>query len=114
MLRALGVDIVALREELDAATSDVEIFRYLKDSDRIFVSEDRKQLTRICEASELKAAGINAMYFAPFWNRLGFWKQAAWLVTRWPTIEGVQKGIARGGVVFELTQRGKLLPIALK
>ena len=112
MLCALDVDIVALRDELDPKTPDVDIFKHLKDSGRIFVSEDRRQLTRVCEASELRAAGINAMYFAPFWGKLGFWRQAAWLVNRWEAIDNVQKGIAKKGVVFEVAQNGKLLPIA--
>jgi hypothetical protein len=112
MLRALDVDIVALREELDQKATDRDIFKHLAGSDRVFVSEDQRQLTRICEAGELKAAGISAIYFAPFWGKLGFWAQAAWLVRRWPTIDDVQRGLARG-TIMEIKQNGKSLPIAL-
>lgn len=112
MLRALDVDIVALREELDLQTPDLGIFQHLSRSDRIFISEDRKQLSRLCEASELKAAGISAIYFAPFWGKLRFWKQAEWLIRRWELIDNAQQALARGTVV-EVKQNGKHLPIAL-
>lgn len=112
MLRALQVDVVALREELPQKATDREIFEYLAGSDRILVSGDRRQVTRMCEAGELKAAGISAIYFAPFWSKLGFWGQAAWLVRRWERIDDVQRGLARGTIV-EIKQNGKSLPIAI-
>lgn len=112
MLRALQVDVVALREELPQQATDAEIFRHLAGSDRVFVSGNRSQLTRICEAGELKAAGISAIYFAPFWGKLGFWGQAAWLVRQWNRIDDVQRGLARGTIV-EIKQNGKSVRIAI-
>ena len=113
MLRALDVDIVALREELDQQTSDTGIFKHLAASHRVFVSEDRRQLTRMCEVAELRAAGVNAIYFAPFWGRLGFWGQAEWLVKRWRIIDDVQRGLENRGIVVEISQKGKSRPVAI-
>jgi len=110
MLRALGVDVVALKEHCPANTPDTDLFKILSGSDFVFVSEDRKQLTRIAEASELKSAGISAIYFGPFWSKMGFWKQAEFLVRRWELIDGAQKGLAKGTIV-ELKQNGKAIPV---
>lgn len=112
MLRALNVDVVAMRDELPTNSKDTDIFKYLAGTDRIFVSLDRKQLTRICEAHELKIAGINAIYFGPFWGKKQFWDQAAWLVRRWEKIDLTQQGLAKGTVV-ELKENGNSMPIAL-
>ena len=113
MLRALEVDVVAQRQQLPEDATDVEIIRFLADSDRVFVTENRTQLTRSWEAVELKAARINAVYFANFWNRLGFWAQAAWLVNKWPQIDEFQRNLASSGTIVEVKQNGKSLPIAL-
>jgi hypothetical protein len=110
MLRALGVDACALKEQCQQNISDIELFQYLADKDYVFLSEDRKQLTRIAEATELRAAGISAIYFGPFWNKLAFWGQAAFLVKHWSTIDSVQRGLAKGSIV-ELKQNGKSIPM---
>lgn len=110
MLCALDVDAVALKEKCPPNTSDVELFRILSGSDYIFVSEDRHQLTRIAEATELKAAGVSAIYFGPFWSKLGFWKQAEFLVRKWPLIDATQRGLDKGTIV-ELKQNGKSIPV---
>lgn len=83
MLTALGVGMVALRDRFPPDTDDVDFLRALGGSDYVLVSLDRRQLTRIAEASALRAAGISAMYFGPFYSDLGFWKQAEYLVRFW-------------------------------
>lgn len=108
----MGVDIVALKDVLDTNATDVEIFKFLSGDEWVFVSEDRKQLTRICEATELKAAGINAMYFGPFWGKYLLWDQAIWLVRRWQQLDKTQRGLVRGTVV-EVKQNGKSMPVVL-
>jgi hypothetical protein len=108
MLRALDVDIVALSEKFEAATPDIEIFNHLSGSDYVFISQDRRQLTRIAESTALRAAKISAMYFGPFWSRLGFWKQAEYIVKFWPAWDAALQILAPGTIV-EAKQRGKLV-----
>ncbi len=110
MLRALGEDVVALKEEIPANTKDVAVFQYLEKTGRVFVSLDRKQLTRVAEVSELRSLGISAIYFGPFWASMDFWQQAAWIVSRWKLIDGTQRGIAKGAVV-EIKRNGKAMLI---
>ena len=112
MLRALDVEAFALREELAENASDVEVFRYLRGRDLVFVTADRKQLVRVAEAAELKAAGISAMYFSRFWGAYNLWQQAAWLVSRWPRIDSVQQGVVKG-TILELKQNGKSVVITV-
>jgi hypothetical protein len=112
MLRALDVDIVALQEKCLPNISDIDLFQFLGGSDYVFVSEDRKQLTRIAEATELRKAGISAIYFGPFWSKLALWGQAEYIIRRWQTIDSVQRGLAKGTVI-ELTQKGKAIPIPI-
>jgi len=108
MLRALEVDIVALQEKCPANIKDVDLFKFLKGSEYVFISEDRRQLTRIAEATELRAAGISAIYFGPYWSGLGFWKQAEYLIKHWSSFESVHKGLAMGSIT-EAKQNGKLM-----
>lgn len=110
MLRALDVEVVALKDELAPNTKDVDVFRHLRDSGYTFVTLDRRQLTRIAEASELRAAGISAIYIGPFWPSMQLWQQAAWLVQKWPLIHSVQLGLQKGSVV-EVKRNGKSMLI---
>ena len=107
MLSALGVDAVALRDEFPEDTKDVPLFQALSGRDLVFVSEDRSQLTRIAEARELKKAGITAIYFEPFWNKLQLWPQAAWLVKHWPPIDSFASIVERG-TCASVKARGKI------
>lgn len=108
MLRALDVNVVALRENYPANTPDIDIFNALADSNYVFVSQDRKQLTRIAEAHALRASGISAMYFGPFWSDLGFWEQAVYLLRFWPAWDTTLSTLTPGTIV-EARQRGKLM-----
>lgn len=108
MLGALDVRIVALRDAIAHNTPDIELFEFLAGSDYVFVSQDRAQLTRIAEAHALRAAGISALYFGPFWSGLGFWKQAEYLVKHWQKFHAVLSGLAPGSIV-EAKQNGKLM-----
>ena len=88
MLRALGEDVVALRDEFEEDCKDVDIFERLKQSSfDVFVSTDTSQLRREHEARALKQAHITALYFGPFFTRMKLWEQAAWIVKRWPNIK---------------------------
>jgi hypothetical protein len=82
MLRALGVDATPLRERFPPDINDVDLFKALSGLEVTIVGPDMRQLTRSHEARELKAAGISAVYFGPFYSKFELWEQAAWLVRR--------------------------------
>jgi hypothetical protein len=107
MLRALDVDVKALRDELPQNAQDVVIFQHLKGREITVVGPDTSQLTRRHEAAALKAAGISALYLGPFWSKLDLWEQAAWLVRHWPKIDGYIS-VATKGTVAEVQQRGRI------
>jgi hypothetical protein len=106
MLRALDVDARSLRQEFAEDIQDVDLFQQLHGRDLTFVATDMRQLTRQHEAKALRAAGISAIYFAPFWSKLELWEQASWLISRWPKIDGFISGAARG-TVAEIKRNGR-------
>ncbi len=112
MLDALGVEVVALRDELEENTPDIEILEKLQERDVVFVTADRHQLTRQHEAMALKQSNVTAIFFGPFWANMKFWQQAAWLVNRWERIEGFLDGV-EAGTIAEIRQNGKALPYHL-
>ena len=108
MLRALGEDAVALREEFPENVKDVPLLGSIKGRGLIFISTDLKQLTREREARALKQAGNTAIFFGPFFEKMLFWDQAVWIVRRWPRIKGFAEGVAPG-TVAEIKQNGTAL-----
>ena len=108
MLRALGVDAVALRHEHPEDTKDVSLFDHLRGRNMVFITTDRHQLTREHEARALKQAGVTSLFFGPFFQRKRFWDQAIWIVSRWPLIDGFANGVAPG-TCAEIKHNGKAL-----
>jgi hypothetical protein len=108
MLRALGEDAIALREELPEGIKDVPLFDQIKGKNLVFITTDTKQLTREDEARALKKAGNTALYFGRFFEKMLFWDQAVWLVRRWPKIKGFAEGAAPG-TCAEIKQNGTAL-----
>ena len=108
MLKALGVDVIALREEFPQDTKDTQLFEHLHGRNVVFVSTDTSQLSREQEARALKGARITALYLGPFFQRMKGWDQAIWLVRRWKVIEGFAEGVA-AGTCAEIKQNGKAL-----
>ena len=109
MLRALGEDAEALRENHPENIQDVPLFQELGNRpDLVFISTDKSQRTREQEARALKQAGITALYFGPFFERMKLWDQAVWLVKRWPRIKGFAEGVAKG-TCAEIKQNGSAL-----
>jgi len=106
MLAALGVDIAAIRDEFHADVKDPEFLEKFKGRDMVFISHNSKQTTNPIESRLLKKTNITALYLAPFWSKLGFWDQAAWLIRHWPTIDGFAKGAAKG-TCAEIKHNGK-------
>jgi hypothetical protein len=74
----------------------------------VVVSTNTSQLTREHEARALKQAGVSALYFGPFFERMKLWPQATWLVTKWPKIRGFAEGVILG-TVAEIKQNGSAL-----
>lgn len=108
MLRALEVDVVALREVMPAHTKDPGFLADLRTKYAIdvFVSNDTSQRTNPIERALLKQSGVISLYFNPFWGKLKFWPQARWLVNHWEKIDGFTKGVAQG-TCANLQQNGK-------
>lgn len=108
MLSTLGVDAVALREEYPESTDDISLFQSLRGRNLVFLTTDTSQLTREHEARALKEAGVTALFFGRFFQRMAFWDQAVWLVRRWPLIDGFASGVSRP-TCAEIKQNGKAL-----
>jgi len=105
-LKALGVEAEALRHSFAENVDDVELFERLRGRDIVYVSTDIKQLSRQHEARELKKIGCTALYIARFWSKKTFWQQAAWLVTKWETIDGFARAVERG-TIAEIKENGR-------
>jgi hypothetical protein len=108
MLRALDVDIVALRELYTADTKDPQFLGELKRKHGVdvFISNDTSQRTNPVEAKLLIESGVTSLYFNPFWSKKKFWDQAKWLITRWEKIEGFVRG-ATAGTCADLQESGR-------
>ena len=106
MLHALGIDAVALRSAMPEDIDDIALFDQLKGSNSVFVSCDGRQRTSQAEARALKESGVTGIYFEPFWTKMTFWQQAAWLVKHWPTIENYTTSVVQGSFA-EIKANGK-------
>jgi hypothetical protein len=111
-LRALGVDVYAVREidEPGESADDVDILTWLIGRDRVFVSGDRHIRTRPLEVAALRQSGVTALFLSPFWSKLEFWPQAAWLVKQWPNVEKFA-GSASLGTCARIQQNGRIEPL---
>lgn len=106
MLRALDVDAKALCEEFAQDFPDTRLFEELRGQNVTFVTGDTGIQTRTGEAKALRECGITALFLGPFWDKLKFWPQSAWLVKHWPVIDGFVNGVERG-TSAEVKQNGK-------
>ena len=91
-------DVAALRDKFPPDISDADLFRQLKDSDYVFVTNDERQKTREHEARGIKEAGLTALWIGPFWSKKGFWGQAKWIINRWQKIDGYVQALQGGPV----------------
>jgi hypothetical protein len=109
MLFALGEDAEPLRAHHPENIEDVPLFAEIaKRSDIVFISTDTSQRTRKDEARALKQAGVTALYFGPFFERMKLWDQAAWLTKKWPIIKGFAEGVDKG-TCAEIKHNGRAL-----
>lgn len=108
MLNALGVEAMAVRDEMPANTSDTEIIQWMEErkGDWGFITADRRTQTRPLEAPIFMRSKVTVIYLARFWNKMTFWKQAAWLVKHWENIDGFCNG-AEKGICAEFKQNGR-------
>lgn len=109
MLKALGVDAVALRHEMPEDTKDPELLTKLKNRKIVFISSDKHQLTRETEAQLLKDSKVTSIYFEPFWSKMNFWQQATWLIKNWPKIEQFSDSVTFG-TCGRMKQGGRIDP----
>lgn len=108
MLKALGVDAMALRSQFSENIKDVDLFQQISGSDSVFVSCDLSQSTRPLEIRALKESGVTAIYFGPFWNKMLFWDQAIWLVGHWQSIDRFCSSVVQG-TFAEIKRNGKAM-----
>ena len=106
MLKALEEDTVALRDEFPENIKDSDLFEKLAGRQVVFITFDKRQRTRPLEVRALRKSGITALFFGPFWDGMSFWKQAEWLIRRWPLIRGFAQGVAMG-TCAEIQQNGR-------
>jgi hypothetical protein len=112
MLAALGVEALAVRDvaALGEDATDVQILQWLRESNRTFITADRHIRSRPAEIAALKESGVTALFLERFWAKLDFWQAAAWLVTRWPTIDAWVSA-AQLGSCATVQQRGRIRPM---
>ncbi len=112
MLRALDVDVRALREVFDQHIKDPDLLRELKHSNYVLVTAEKHMKHRVIEAELLKESGITALFIGRFWGKLGFWRQATWMVQRWPMIHGFASNVNKG-TFATVQQNGKSTPFQI-
>ena len=109
MLKAIDCDVEALRDHFPSNVTDPDLLTALAGTDVVFVTADRRITTRPHELMALKSAGITALFLAPFWSKLGRWKQAEWMILRWPKLDGFATGVVKG-TFAEVSQGGRCRP----
>lgn len=109
MLRALGVNVVALREVMPANTKDRDFLGDLKRKYGVdvFISNNTAQRTNEVEARLLKESGVTSPYFNPFWNKLKKWPAARWLINKWENIDNYASSAAPGSCA-DIQQNGRM------
>jgi hypothetical protein len=107
MLRVLGIDGVALRDEFPPDIADVDLFPRLQGTDWIFVTADTRIKRRTAEARALRECGVSAIFLKRFWMQRGFWQQAEWLTRNWPKLEHFVK-TAHQPIYAEVDSQGKI------
>ena len=96
MLRALDVDIEALRERFPQDIHDVDLYAALSSQKVAMITGDRKQQTRVAEARQIRKAKVICLWLEPFWGKMHDWSQAAWLITHRPQIDEFARNVVQG------------------
>lgn len=109
MLHALDCDVMALRDEFPPNITDEQYLAAIAGRDMVLLTGDRGMLRRPQELRALKSANLTVLFLGPFWSKLGFWKQAEWLVRHWPKLAGFAAGAAKG-TFAEVSQGGRCRP----
>lgn len=107
ILKLLGVQAKTLRDEFGASIPDVDYLNRLRGTGWVLVTADRHILRRRFEREALRASGVTALFFEPFWLKLDIWAQVSWLTKRWPEIDQFVAGRVPGALI-RVSQRGRL------
>lgn len=112
MLKALHVDIVALREIYPQDVKDPDFLGDLKKVHNIdvFISHNHRQRSNPVEATLLRQSGATNLHFNPFWGKMVFWEQAKWLIKHWETIEQFSQSTPPG-TCADIQQNGRCKPV---
>ncbi len=111
MLLALEVDAIPLRQKFSETIDDVDLFPQLQEFD-VFITGDMKQITRTIEAEELKRAKVTSLWLEPFFNKMQFWDQAAWIIRKWHLIESFAQSATKGTAAM-VKHSGRCQPFQL-
>jgi PIN domain-containing protein len=112
MLRSLGTDCWAVSEKFPHDIADISLFEAIRGQRMVFVTTDSRQRTRRAEASALRRSGVSALFIGRFFPKMVLWLQAAWLVSRWPKIEGFAEAV-KLGTCAEISQKGQCTPFTI-
>jgi hypothetical protein len=107
ILTLLGVQAKTLRDEFGAGIRDVDFLNRLHSTGWVPVTADRHILGRRPEREALRASGVTALFFEPFWLKPDIRAQVAWFTKRWPEIDQFVAGCAPGTLI-RVSQRGRL------
>ena len=110
ILTLLGVQTKTLRDEFGASVHDVDFLNRLRGTGWVLVTADHHILGRRSEREALRASGVTALFFEPFWLKLDIWAQVSWLTKQWPEIDRFVAGCA-SGTLIRVSQRRRLVLI---
>ncbi len=109
VLRMYKVDVRTVRLEFGPDAKDEDFIPLVGQRGWVLISGDKHMRTKPAEAMALKAASVTALFFGPFWQRLGFKEQAAWLLRHWDRIDAQVKDLSPGSSA-KVQQNSKVVP----
>lgn len=92
-------EVVALRDQFEPSTPDVEWTKALAGSNWVVVTHDR--LNKGLEREALRRAGLSVFMLDSSWKNRRFWEKSVQLCRWWPRIVEQAEGI-RGGAAFRV------------
>lgn len=64
----------------------------------VIITADRNEKTRTISVSDFKSLGAKVIYVGSFWDHLGRWDKAKWLVRYWETMVALSVSLNAGEV----------------
>jgi hypothetical protein len=102
-----GHEVRPIREVYGEDAQDLDFLPKLGREGWILVSKDRRQTRRPAEREARQKARVTALYFGPFFGRIRFWEQAAFVVRYWPALASWAE-TSTPGTVGIIQQNGKV------